>query len=162
MHAEIIPDFTGTDIRYIARVNGVEVGRFYTYAAADAAITPDYSALLDVSAGDPEELGGPSEEGGEGGPNPDADPAAQRGAAMTESPTFFIPTGGAWPEMVLRRSDGSQVTVTAAQVEAMVRALEAVRRATYLLGVDTKALRECIEDAEPLVCAALAPFEVQR
>jgi len=79
-----------------------------------------------------------------------------------ESPTFFIPTGGAWPEMVLRRSDGSQVTVTAAQVEAMVRALEAVRRATYLLGVDTKALRECIEDAEPLVCAALAPFEVQR
>jgi len=94
---------------------------------------------------------------------------------MTESPTFFIPTGGAWPEMVLRRSDGSQVTVTAAQVEAMVETLSGSLDAVWSLVDDTPCNAGNFDGGSTETCehcayrrwletlrAALAPFEVQR
>lgn len=59
--------------------DGTEYGRGRTATdallmAAERLDAPRYDLMLDVCAGDPEELEGPSEEGGEGGPNPDADP----------------------------------------------------------------------------------------
>ena len=54
---------------------------------------------------------------------------------MKEFPTFFTPNG-AWPEVVLRRSDDSRVTVTAAQLEALIGAVGNARDFLLVLADD--------------------------
>lgn len=65
----ITPEFRDGDLMYVARVAGREVGAAYSYVGAEELAAPRYELMLDVSAGDPEEQDGPSEEGGEGGPS---------------------------------------------------------------------------------------------